>query len=903
MCVCLCLASVRAQTAVANNMQADVAVLGKVRGVVCDSIYGPLPGVLVTLHSKYNLNAEQLPEHTKTDGEGKFLLTFVLAEGNVAHIEIACAGYRIYKKILPGKEHIDLGKIYLQTDALQLDSIVVKGRLQLFKVKGNTIQYNTALLTVREGDTAGELIKQLPGMKVAGGVVTEHDRTIERTYVNGRELFGKDPSNAVEHLEARHIASIVTYDETDEQSAVELGEENARKRRVMNLLTFDLFEQSLNLDAVAGYGSDFDRMASGRRQERYLGGAGVKFFSERRQFKVDYLLNNINNQGSIFRPEEDRAIAQGYNRSNALDVEYGDKVGKWDVSGKYGFRDTYARRESGRTDTYFPDESNTPRHYADTSAAISRERTHSATLSARNKGKTLMIFAASGSLQEVESSDRNSSATAVDGDALNRYINRNSAAGNGYAANLLAMVMHRVKKHSVRFIGQADFAGSDGDGWRRDSSLVEQYGQIIANRNNGNSTEISGNIQYAYNIEKLGTISAMYIARNKSEYLQRMAIDTRTGDADPTLTRNYTNNYFGNEATVKLQKKLTKHSDIALQAAFTNKTFTKSDRFPENQNTRNTFNALLPGITYSYQNMEVCLFNASYSTSVQAPPSDMLMDKLDNANPLYLAAGNPGLKQSYTHTIGLSLTKNLSGSGTLDAEIVGKLSRNSIVARRDFFADSTFLTHYEYWAQPGSTLTTYRNAAGHKSLTATAGFSQYITSLKSTLNAGLNYNYLTSPMYVASLLSDSYTHRAGYDISLEGNLSEKISMGVSSHGAYNHTKTEAGDIDRAIQQYATTKIGWDFLKNFVFNTMYTLELYRSVDYAASRRTSHILNASLGYKLFRDRSGELTFMAWDILNRNNGFESTVMADHISDRWQVRSSRFFTINFSWKLRRLK
>ena len=162
--------------------------------------------------------------------------------------------------------------------------------------RGDTIVYHAENVRVLPGDEALQIVRGLPGMELKEGEVRFMGKTIERTYVDGRPLFGENARSALDFLAANDVVDIQVYDELPEEERLK-GNKNGKKRTVMNLVTRSKPEKSVNVEALAGYGADIDRGPDGHRKGRYGAGASYNYFSERRIYSVEANSNN-NNQSS-----------------------------------------------------------------------------------------------------------------------------------------------------------------------------------------------------------------------------------------------------------------------------------------------------------------------------------------------------------------------------------------------------------------------------------------------------------------------------------------------------------------------------------------------------------------------------------------------------------------------------
>lgn len=55
--------------------------------------------------------------------------------------------------------------------------------------------------------------------------------------------------------------------------------------------------------------------------------------------------------------------------------------------------------------------------------------------------------------------------------------------------------------------------------------------------------------------------------------------------------------------------------------------------------------------------------------------------------------------------------------------------------------------------------------------------------------------------------------------------------------------------------------------------------------------------SLGCKILK-RRGDISFTAYDILNRNSGYKTSMGSDYIQNTWTRSFGRYFTFNIAYK-----
>ena len=63
---------------------------------------------------------------------------------------------------------------------------------------------------------------------------------------------------------------------------------------------------------------------------------------------------------------------------------------------------------------------------------------------------------------------------------------------------------------------------------------------------------------------------------------------------------------------------------------------------------------------------------------------------------------------------------------------------------------------------------------------------------------------------------------------------------------------------------------------------------------------YLWSASTGVKLFGDRSGEIKFETFDILDQNKSLNRTITETYIEDRSTIVLRRYFMLSFVYNLR---
>lgn len=162
-----------------------------------------IPAAVISVVSK-NTSGDTFVRNYITEAEGGFRFKCNL---NIPRrMEIASLGYKPLTVYLTMdcEEH-DLGLILLSQSTQAIDEVVVKARMQMYKMKGDTILYFPRAVKTMKDDSAIEILRHMPGVEVDdGGSVKILGQQVERTYVNQKLLFGDD--SGAGHPSAQSLA-------------------------------------------------------------------------------------------------------------------------------------------------------------------------------------------------------------------------------------------------------------------------------------------------------------------------------------------------------------------------------------------------------------------------------------------------------------------------------------------------------------------------------------------------------------------------------------------------------------------------------------------------------------------------------------------------------------------------
>ena len=183
---------------------------GKVSGVLIDSVSNqPVEFAAIAL---VEIKSNKPIDGTTTDEKGKFSITKI-AEGEYKLL-ISFIGYknREVKNITIGrKDNIDLGKVTLAPDVVQLKEVNVVGTTQLIEEKVDRLVFNAEKDLTSKGGDASDVMRKVPMLSVdLDGNLTLRGSSNVRVLINNKPstIIATSVADALKQIPADMIKSV-----------------------------------------------------------------------------------------------------------------------------------------------------------------------------------------------------------------------------------------------------------------------------------------------------------------------------------------------------------------------------------------------------------------------------------------------------------------------------------------------------------------------------------------------------------------------------------------------------------------------------------------------------------------------------------------------------------------------
>jgi hypothetical protein len=783
--------------------------------------------------------------------------------------------------------------------AVTLNAVTVMGEVPLITMYGDTMKINAAAVALMEGDVALEILKQAPGVEITDGGIKVLGKNVERTYVNKHMIFGRNEMTALVNIPASEVVSINTYEEYKELDS--LSRYSKEKVRVLDIKTKNPILSATSGHAIASMGHDVD--PAGRT--RYGIGANGNFFSEFLLLSVNAFTNNVNRQSNL---KSDiislNERPQNYEKTDyaeatiekiwGKDPLQGDQV---HLFGSYLFKRNYSSSENKLHNIYLPLPSApyTSREYTDSSGNSRTTFLHDFTLFVDFSKQKVGHFKSSTlfKLNDAESGLSRRNESMLDGNSLGGHSNHKEQQ-HGYDFTQSLNIGKRFGQVSINIGATYGRSDNDGSAYRVDSIASTSLRTIIESGPIGLSqnAELGGgiflssdiipyiNVGYKFNYEN---------SRRKRSAAEELNMFRRE---DTLNTYNYTHNYRTHrvEAITEYNPK-NGRSNFSLR--YQSSEANRDERFPYEQNFRRWQNALLPYFHFEngWDKLRVFL---TYQTSVVLPSMEQWRSQLDNRNPYLLIAGNPNLRQSYTHDLFIANIFSLrnNSDGNIYVRVQAILTERMIADKTTYFITDTLLPAWNTMAPAQSTLIEYENLNGSFMGRLAVHYNWAPKAIRSRLAVAISLKYDRMPSYVQGLLNKTEIYTPSLSFDLKSNFSQVFRIKAGISGRYIYSKNTIGQDNRLLNLTGMVSSEWRIFKGLFLNTIYNTYYYKSFA-GMSVNNTHILNASAGYKLLKGNL-ELSLAAYDILNRDTGFSTVMTNDYISNRWTQSFGRYFTFN---------
>lgn len=869
---------------------------------------------------------------TTADTAGKFSLENV-KDGRYRMTIRYSSFLPVVRMIRVEGKSIDLGVIPMYPDSSYLKTVVIGSTMIRVVQKNDTTEMNAAAFKTNPDATAEDLVGKMPGIQVQNGEVKAQGETVQKVLVDGKEYFGDDASSVLRNMPADMVDKVQIFDQRSD-IAIFTGVDDGNTKKTLNIITKNQYSNATFGKVYAGYGTN----------NRYQAGFVVNDFRKDQKITLLGNFNNINQvnfsmqdmsgisgnntggsrgggpgRGGMGRGGDNSFMVgqqKGITQVNSFGFNYANKWGaKTQLSGSYFFNTTDNTNQSVTARSFYAPASGTFYYQDNSTSTYNLGHRANLRLEWNPDSVNSFTFAPRFSYQYTDYSNLVAGSNYTTEDTLNSTSTDNASLNASVNLNGNMSYRHRFKKTGRTF--SVDVSGSylDRDGTGDLYSLNKWFGindsAVVVNQNsetNSLSWSVSPTFTWTEMAGKAGIISFSYNPSYSLNASTKMALgfDSAYSDyilVDTTVSNDYDNYVVINRAGVNYR--MGGKGNMFSFGIDAQRTDLIGYRyFPSEVNTEQTFYNLLPTFMATLKKGKKVSARISYRTSANAPSLAQLQNVIDNSNPLSLSAGNPYLKQSYSHTVFSRYSfNNTEKARNLFLFVTGTVTNNYIgssllVARADtILSNGVLLGKGAQYSQP-------ENLSGYFSASTFGAYSFPLLKLKSNFSFNWMYSVLSSPGLINGVKNIALSNTMGGGFVMSSNISQRIDFSAGWNINYVTVSNSVNETSDNSYYYHTPNARLNLLlgKGFVVSSDINYSSYRGLG-DGFNQDFVLWNASFGYKFAKNRQCEFRITAFDILKQNQSLSRTIGETYIEDQRTQVLQQYLMFTFTWNFKKFR
>lgn len=786
------------------------------------------------------------------------------------------------------------------------------------------------------------------------GNIKANGQEVKKVLVDGKEFFGNDPKIASKNLPADAVDKVQVFDKKSDQSeftgfddgnsqrTINLTIKKDRKHGIFGRLTAGGGRDAGGTTSGGGSGgtggggtggaggSDagaaFPALADGRYESKF----NLNQFKDLRQFSVLGMWNNTNKQGFSFQDvmgfnnggigssgggrmtlggNNSSVPIQGLSGSSpaitttkAGGLNFSDNLrGHTDIGGSYFFNQADDRiRQKDAKQYLSPDHSYNQDQTLATDRHNENQRINLLTDTRLDSFNSVKVTSgltwqrSSSSSSSVDSSrDRASDAL------LNTSSSGSAAHMDGYSWNNNALLRHRFALKGRTLSVNLSFGLNKGTGGGSLYS-VNQFSQSGADTLDQRYNQSSHGNSYGAVVGYTEPFSkSSLLEMNYNFYQSHNETGKQTFDADATGKYSLLNQQQTND----LRNTFTYHREgVAFLHQRENFNFTLGATLQQAVSTnvfgyvnkdsllRQTFFNLLPNVLFQYDFSKYSNLRMQYTTYTNQPSLSQLQPVPDNADPLNIKAGNPGLQQEYYHSLRLNY---ISFDPFRRTSLFAMLNYSDIRHRivNDDEADSV-----------GVRTSRPVNLDGLYQANGFLSWEFPVRGIHSLVNLKSDVSYDHNASLVNGVRNNGNTWTLGQGMDV--NFSYKEALDISGGAKVEYNDARYSLLPGQNQQYWTETYNLDFNwylpKGLSFGSDINY-IHRSGLPAGYNSSPFVWNAGVASQLFKNRRGLVRLQVFDILRQNTGFSRNTSQNYIDDMSYQVLNRYWLLSFTYSINR--
>ncbi|MBB5622684.1 hypothetical protein HDE69_003762 [Pedobacter cryoconitis] len=854
----------------------------QLRGVVQDTAHVGIPGANVRLITgKDTLSSN-------TDSTGSF--GFSNVKSGVILVLVRGIGYVAYSKVLTLKDGVaeqSLPNVLLKSSTLQLNEVVIKGKVVPMRVMKDTVEFNADAYAVHENDKVEDLLKQLPGVEIdKDGNVTSAGKMLTKIRVNGKDFFTGNVKEFISKLPAGTVSRIQFIDDYGDKANF-TGIKTGEPQKILNVV----------LKSDRNNGNFGSITASAGTDKRYGLNLNDYLWRDLRQIGVNANAGNTN-------------TGAGINTNSNLGFSYRDKIKEKLIFGS-NYNYVYNKNESIQQSLI---ETVNPQGIIyDKSANTnsSKSNGHNLDLSLESTDQENYLRGGfRGALLGTNSTSVNES---LQTGVVRRDLNtQRISKQNNPNLNADFSMARKLKKPgriiSIGVNGSSVLTANNSDldnqikyydpktGVAVKDSLLDQ---LIDDRNRTNS--LNANITFTEPLKEKDSLikRSLDFSYQFSLSHTRNSLDTRDRDQSgnireiDSLSNSYTSSFSKHIIGINYRyetKKLNYVLGIMGQPSLLTGAYKgRTDRI-----NRAGFN-FSPIARLNYMISTKSQFNAFYSGNSVEPNFNQLQPVRDTRNLNNIVIGNPDLKAAFNHLINLNYNHtNPQNGSNLQLGLRGSLTQNQVVSNTLLIPDKLVPDSLKNFNQE----THYLNTNGNYNFGTNYYWSLPFGKKKFTFEmiGGVNYN-----------------HRISFaeeekNIGKGVNINQRVGLRMYRKWIMMHT---SANYNYNSNMYSIRSFNSNTLQIWAFNMDSRVFILKSLilgvnasktfnqGFSVGATNPFIINGSIEKTFFKNKQASIKLEGNDFLNQGNNLTRSVTDNTTTESRTNQITRYFLLSFTWNL----
>lgn len=845
-----------------------------------------------------------------SNGNGSFTFSNILP--GKKRLIASSIGYKttlMTIEVLPGDNAL---MVEVRPDYKRLGPSIVTAEVAPIEMRGDTLIFQPAAVRTLEGDSALEILRQMPGVKIKNGSIYVNGQKVKRAYVNGVMLFGDNPMAPFNTLMASEVTQIHSYEEASVDMRLR-GDKQGKKDRVIDIRTKEAFISAWDAFAQGAGGADSAPREDGKPQGRYFAGVNANFFSERFLLNLNTYSNNIGVATNHYMAPELRVGSLGDYRlqhylKTGIQRYWGDRLLGSNFKIDYSYQGDNTRSFSRSSKNYNASYGSPERIVSDTlsSNEISGEHKIHTSLTVNNNTLKSLLLIANLSFNDTES-DRTSIqwSRIKDGDSYHLVESRTgtSLSWSGYS------FIKWTDPSAVKVIPSVDLtltkAPSRGEDWTVDtlaSSLNRRYLNITRGDDNYSVKANPHATIRLKNTDKLSSsITLGYSVSFTSQHNTQVGLDyydafgpLATPSTNSINTFDFSRDYFSHGPTVSYESS-TKSLHFISYLNVGIATLRDMELIPVNSTDRNHF--FLPQAQVLLTHNKLSL---TYMLDSGIPAAEQIRNRLNDDNPLYLVAGNPSLKPPHTHSAILSYNIPFpKKSSNIQFEVKFAAKSNAVVSKVSYFTAPTILADYNYTAIQGSSLCTFVNSPGSWNASVSAEYSRYSKRLRSPVYVSSSVQYQQTPVFRGDnlLLMRDFSPVIGFR--LTPTLGKSLRLNLNGSFGYQESRNSTGQLlTSLLASSGNLSLNWNAPKTYFAKGHYKINLHAPISGNYSFFATQYFALSAGVRLLKNRL-RISVSANDIFSAGSTYSIKTADDYVIESWKPSYGRYYLLTICYRI----